>query len=83
MFILGGIIFVTEFLIFVAAGNREIRMELLPCLNADQYPVRFSGQFSNIGNHKFGANGTVAIDRDIGFDSVLEVSDGKRCSSSI
>lgn len=82
MFIFGVILFVAEFLVFVTAGNREIRMEMLPCTNADQYPARFSGQFSNIGDNKFGANGTVVIDRDIGFDSVLEVRDENRCSSS-
>lgn len=82
MFIFGGIIFVAELLIFVAGGNREIRLTMWPCANGDQYPARFSGQFSNIGDHKFGANGTVVVDRDIGFDSILEVRGDERFSQS-
>lgn len=73
MYIFEGIIFIVEIFVFVACANREMRIELTPCPNDDQRPARFYGQFSNIGENKFAVNGTLVIDRDIGFNSTLEV----------
>lgn len=74
MYLLGGIIVIVEILVFAACANREMRIVLTPCPNDDQKPARFHGQFVNRGQNKFGVNGTLVIDRNMGFDSTLEVN---------
>lgn len=74
MLIFLGIFFLVENAIFIDCANREMRIEMTPCPNVDQLPAHFNGQFVSIGEKKFAVNGTLIIDRDIGFNSTLEVS---------
>lgn len=73
MYLFRGILIVAEIFVFVACANREMRVVLTPCPNDDRNLARFRGQFVNLGKNKFGVNGTLIIDRDMGFNSTLEV----------
>lgn len=74
MSIFWGIFVVAEIVIFIECANREMRIEMTPCPNVDHLPAHFNGRFVGIGEKRFAVNGTLIIDRDIGFNSTLEVS---------
>lgn len=71
------IIFVVliEFWVFVSCAKRTFRLEVMPCSDAEENAAQFHGQTVNLGDNKFGLNGTLVVDRDLGFNATLEVSD--------
>lgn len=83
MYIFGGILLIVEIVVFVSCENRRSRLEMLACEDDDKNPARFNGQFSSIGDNKYSVNGTLIVDRDLGFNSTLEVSGERRFCSQI
>lgn len=67
------IICIVEIIGFVACANRKMRVEISLCPNDAKNPARFTGRLEQRAENKYVFNGILAIDRDMGIDSTLEV----------
>lgn len=74
---------IVEIVVLVSCENRQSRLEMWACQDDDKNPARFYGQFSSIGENKFSVNGTLVVDRDLGFNSTLEVRGEKMFCSQL